>query len=403
MDGKIYRSYNSVLGLIATVLFICLAIARNSAAQEGAASAGSGNSRNQARFLFERGVGYYRSGRYEKALESFQEAYNVRPSPAVRVNIANCYDQMDRPLEAIFHYERFLAESDIGGDQRREVESAVKRLRSKIGDVAIQVVPEGASVQIDGSQRRQAPLIEPVPMVAGKHVIEVTYPDYQSERREIEVQGGKPMEVSVILRPQVAAAQTFETPMVKPGPHARSVAPETEKPPVAGRESRVAVAEEFNPEDSEYASPGSAPQPPPVSEEVVRIPNPPARYRHSSRGTAVFVSGAVTAGLAIATAVVGGIALNANSTYKDLAAEWKDNTLTPEKRDQSRREANTKSASAQNLALGTDILLAGAVVGATVTLCLALLWPKPRESYTASAVLPFVSSHGAGALLTSSF
>lgn len=395
MNGKVRESHNLILGQIAIVLVICFAIARNSSAQEGATAGGSGSSRNQARYLFERGVDYYRTGRYEQALESFQQAYNVRPSPAVRVNIANCYDQMNRPLEAIFHFERFLSESDINANQRREVEVAVKRLRGKVGEVTIQVIPEGASVLIDSGQRRQAPLAEAVPMIAGKHTIDVTHPDYRAERREIDVQGGKPMAVSIILR--------SETPDIKPGPLARAVAPETKKPPANVRDTQIVVAEEFDPDASEYATPQSGPQPSSGLPEAEPIPEPPRRERHSGHGPAVVFSGVLTAGLAIATGVVGVMALNANSKYKELAADWHDDSLSAVKRAKSRVEANTKAASAKNLARGADILLATTAVGAVVTLFLAVLWPDSHERRTARTVLPFVGSSSAGVSLTSAF
>jgi len=48
---------------------------------------------------------------------------------------------MDRPIEAIFNFERFLADTDGNTPQRRAVESALKRLRGKISEITIQVVP----------------------------------------------------------------------------------------------------------------------------------------------------------------------------------------------------------------------------------------------------------------------
>src|SRR3954470_20213855 len=43
----------------------------------------------RARELFKLGVDAYDRGSYTEALQSFQQAYQLRPHPAVRVNIAN--------------------------------------------------------------------------------------------------------------------------------------------------------------------------------------------------------------------------------------------------------------------------------------------------------------------------
>ena len=83
-----------------------------------------------------RRVADYDAGRYDQALANFQEAFRLRPHPLVNVNIANCYDKLGKPLQAIFHFERFL-EAEAGTPaQRAEVTSALERLRKQVGTAA---------------------------------------------------------------------------------------------------------------------------------------------------------------------------------------------------------------------------------------------------------------------------
>jgi tetratricopeptide (TPR) repeat protein len=217
--------YASVVSQIAIAIALSLSLAGNLAAQERTAHVTGDDSVKKARDLFAQGVKLYSSGRFERALEAFQQAYDLRPNAIVRVNIANCHERMGRPVEAISNFERFLAETDGQSRQQQAVESAIKRLRGKLSELTIQVVPDGASVQIDSIQRKRAPIVEPIALSAGKHVIEVTHSDYPPERREIELQSGRPMEISIILRRQKPTAAPFETP-VAPPPQGRPAIPQ---------------------------------------------------------------------------------------------------------------------------------------------------------------------------------
>jgi hypothetical protein len=210
------RNPGTFVGEIVTAVALLLAFAGHVAAEERPDSINSDGSRQEARSLFERGVSFYSSGQFERALESFQQAYNLQPSAAVRVNIANCYDRMNRPVEAIFNYERFLAEANGNDQQKQSVESVIKKLRRKVCELMIQVTPDGSSVQIDSTQTTQTPILNPIPLTAGKHLIEVSHLNYLPERRQIEVQGGRPMEISFILRQGKASTIPGATPVVQP-------------------------------------------------------------------------------------------------------------------------------------------------------------------------------------------
>jgi len=133
------------------------------------------------------------------ALAHFQEAYRIKPHPVVRVNMANCYDRLGKPLPAIFHFERFLDESDPNAAQRKEVTEALSVLRGKVSELTLRVAPDGASVTIDDGERRQSPILEPVRLEAGRHVIEVALSGYQTQKRDVMLEGGQPREATFRL------------------------------------------------------------------------------------------------------------------------------------------------------------------------------------------------------------
>ena len=90
--------------------------------------------RATARASFQNGVERFEAGDFEAALESFQSAYRLAPHYSVRVNMANCYERLARPIEALFNYERFISEAgeNASEEQLQEVDSKVG-LRSCLG------------------------------------------------------------------------------------------------------------------------------------------------------------------------------------------------------------------------------------------------------------------------------
>ena len=125
--------------MVAAATLAVLTLASPLGAPTGAAA--QDDERALARDAFRRGVARYSAADYQGALESFQEAYRIAPNPAVRVNMANCYERLDRPDEAIFNYERFLSEAgpDVPATRRTEVEAALAALRARFAELSITV------------------------------------------------------------------------------------------------------------------------------------------------------------------------------------------------------------------------------------------------------------------------
>src|SRR6476620_1203620 len=62
-----------------------------------------------ARQAYAEGAAAYERGAYEKALEHFQNAYDLAPSPEFCCNIARCHERLGRWAEAAAAYDRYLA------------------------------------------------------------------------------------------------------------------------------------------------------------------------------------------------------------------------------------------------------------------------------------------------------
>jgi hypothetical protein len=331
------------------------------------AAAQQDGDRARARAEFERGVEAYGRADYNTALEAFSEAYRLAPHPVVRVNIANSYERLNRPLEALFHFERFLSEATSApGPQRREIEAAIRRLRRLIGEIDLQVWPNGARVTIDGAEQRRAPLTELVRVTAGLHTIEVELEGYQSERRPLQVEGGQRVRVEIQLT-QAPIATVIEPAVIEPiQPATSSVSPEEEPLTDTGRESGG-----------------------------FRITAP------------AWIAGGITLGAAIGAGVTGGLALVASSEFDQQLAIFENPLEDPSVREQARLLALSSADRADTLALVADVLLATTLVGAGVTTFFLITTQEggalDDEEMPSVAAAPLVGEGLAGVVVMGSF
>ncbi len=361
--------------------------------------------RDRARAEFQRGVDAYGRSDFQTALDAFQEAYRLSPHPSVRVNIANCYEQLHRPLEALFHFEHFLSEAQRpSAPQRREVEAAVRRMQQLVGTIAFQVTPDGALVTIDGTDSRRAPVSDPVRVVAGRHQIDILLDGFVSERQVVDVAGGEVERVAVRLsRPgavasagagagssasstgqagaasssTVASAGTSATAATTAGSGgtasasasssggsgavsassggavAVSAAPSSDSQPAAeGSEgSQGAVASDDH--GDTLAAPHTAPGGPALGGFELTTP--------------VLVAGGVTVAAAIGMAITGGVALSANSSFDQHVAVFDDPSQPADVREQARVDGLGAASDAHTFAAVSDALLVTTVLGAGAT------------------------------------
>jgi tetratricopeptide (TPR) repeat protein len=166
--------------VIASLVFV-MSLASSAAAQDP----------SEARVHFEQGVAHFEAGRYEEALSQFRDAYRIRPHPSVLVNLANCYANLGRPVEAAQHFERYLrdARGAIDPATSAEVQRALGAARASIGTLEIYGAA-GISVRVDGNDLGQTPLTRPVEVNPGMHTVEFRGPSGRVFTDRIEVSEG---------------------------------------------------------------------------------------------------------------------------------------------------------------------------------------------------------------------
>jgi hypothetical protein len=166
---------------------------------------------------FDQGVAYVAEGRFEAAMAEFLRAYEISGEWIVLYNLGQVSASLGRNADAYDYFTRYLA---AGGDEvestrRGEVEGALRELEPRVAHLAIDADIAGAVVFVDGKERGATPLLGPVVVEPGSHVVEVRDERLAGgrERREIILAGGLTETVHVAAAAPVGPPPTVpETP-----------------------------------------------------------------------------------------------------------------------------------------------------------------------------------------------
>ncbi|MBI2893371.1 MAG: hypothetical protein HYY06_07445 [Deltaproteobacteria bacterium] len=158
---------------------------------------------SEVRAAFDRGVRHFTAGRIEQALEAFRETYERRPHPAVAVTIATCLDRLGRAPEAYAEYGRYLrlGADEVDPGRRRAVESAMERLRPRVGFLVIAPPGPGVPVTVDGAHVDLG--AAPVVVEPGRHVVAPEMLDGHLAGVTVDLAGGESRDVKLRFPPAV--------------------------------------------------------------------------------------------------------------------------------------------------------------------------------------------------------
>ncbi len=86
----------------------------------------------EARALFRAGRAAFDEGRYEAALERFEQSYALSERPALLYNIGQAADRLRHDDRAVDAFERYLAETEPDAPNRTAVEARLVVLRRQL-------------------------------------------------------------------------------------------------------------------------------------------------------------------------------------------------------------------------------------------------------------------------------
>ena len=83
-----------------------------------------------ARRYFERGEKLFALGRFDEALEQYQEAFDAKPLPGFLYNIGQCYRNLGDYDQAIFSFKKYL-DLEPDAPNKDAVEELIEQLEDK--------------------------------------------------------------------------------------------------------------------------------------------------------------------------------------------------------------------------------------------------------------------------------
>jgi hypothetical protein len=166
-----------------------------------------------ARKRFLEGVAAVDAGKYEQARLAFQQAYALRPHPAILRNLGQAEFQVGRYLEAARHLSTFLRDTTFGaGDERAAAQKTLALAEAKVGRLVVQVV-EGAVVSVDGELAGHSPQgNDPFYVEPGQRIVRIRRDGYETYEGVYTFEGGRTTDLRIDLRPRDDGADAKPTP-----------------------------------------------------------------------------------------------------------------------------------------------------------------------------------------------
>jgi hypothetical protein len=112
----------------------------------------------RARELYLRGDRYYNEGRYQQAVDSFQESYRLSGRPLLLFNLANAYERLGRYEEALDSLRRYAPHAELAEESQIRARLAELERRAEATAAGDRPPPEGAEGEPEGSE---APALTP--------------------------------------------------------------------------------------------------------------------------------------------------------------------------------------------------------------------------------------------------
>jgi hypothetical protein len=307
--------------------------------------------KDQAQLLLKEGSALYKAANFAGALQKFQAAYAIYPSPKLQFNIAQADRELGRPVEAVEAFETFLVQApDSPPELIAEARQSLSELKPRLAQVRVDVLG-GALVSVDDRALGVSPIARIIWVTPGRHRITVKHPSYLPASVDVTVSAGEIRTAAPRLlragEAPVAAAPPATAPV------AAAPAP-TAPPPV------VTTTATGGPPDSSISA-----TPAPAAPKGGGLAHKPWYFWAAATATTLFTVGAVVAGL------------SANSKFSGL-----------------------ENSCGKTIAGCTDGQIDGVKSRATVA---NVLWVLAGASAVATGVTFFVGSREAGASIALRF
>ena len=181
----------------------CLVICTQVRADDARAAASDGGAADptsiaRAQQLLHDGNELFWAGRVSEALQAFEDAHRLFPTPKLYFNIARCEVGLDRRARALTHSQQFLRDAhDSDPTVRAEAERQVTALNGRVAALQLREAPPNAAVRIDGEPAGLTPIDGPIWIEPGAHRLSIEAPGRPPWIATVDGRAGETIAVTV--------------------------------------------------------------------------------------------------------------------------------------------------------------------------------------------------------------
>jgi hypothetical protein len=159
----------------------------------------------EAESTYATGVAAFKRHDYEAARVAFEKSLATAPRAGTLLNAALAEFYSSHPLDAVKHFRQFMAAPDAPADRVTEVRTTMlPRAEAQIGRIQIDA-PAGVALRVDDASVGTAPLLEPVEVMPGPHVVVATFPTGNSSSVSLHALAGESVQARIVAEPAPTA------------------------------------------------------------------------------------------------------------------------------------------------------------------------------------------------------
>jgi hypothetical protein len=158
--------------------------------------------KESARARFNRGRELFANQAWAAALAEFLEARKIYPTWSATAWSAQCLKNLARFDEAFDMYASLLNDygDKLPAEAKKQALAEVESMRRLVGNIEIEGGMPGAAIFVDRQARGEYPLLKPLRVSAGNHLIKVFIEGYEPFETQIDVAGATTARVVAKLR-----------------------------------------------------------------------------------------------------------------------------------------------------------------------------------------------------------
>ena len=144
---------------------------------------------------------------YERALAKFRRAYELVPDSRLLFNIAACEKQLKHYGDTVRDLRKYMQLTpSLTTKERDQATDLLKTLEPYVSELTVNANVEGATVTLDADTVGTTPISGTVLIEAGKRHLHATKAGMVPFEQDLDVPGGGPSSVSIMLRPDTPPA-----------------------------------------------------------------------------------------------------------------------------------------------------------------------------------------------------